>query len=259
MQNRDFKGVWISKEIWLNTELTWLEKIILTEIDSLDNENHCTAGNDYLATFCQCSERKVSEAITKLASLGFIDILGFNGRQRIIKSLMRNRALCSMEGSKICESESQNLQSINTSNKKENNNTNTKVLVEAEKPKKKNLYEKCIDVIDEFTDDAEIKELLVTYLRMRLEVKDKPLYINQFKGMINKLKELTDDTISVIQQSIDRGYLSFYPLSKNNNVKYVKSAACENNVKSVRMTETEKKQQDDFIAKMKKEGRKIEF
>ena len=26
--NRDFKGVWIPKEIWLNEELTMLEKVI---------------------------------------------------------------------------------------------------------------------------------------------------------------------------------------------------------------------------------------
>jgi hypothetical protein len=33
---RDFKGVWIPKEIWLDERLNALEKIILTEIDSLD-------------------------------------------------------------------------------------------------------------------------------------------------------------------------------------------------------------------------------
>lgn len=37
--NRDFKGVWIPKEIWLSTELTLQEKVMLVEIDSLDNED----------------------------------------------------------------------------------------------------------------------------------------------------------------------------------------------------------------------------
>jgi DNA-binding Lrp family transcriptional regulator len=250
MQERDFKGVWIPKEIWLNEELSMIDKGILTEIASLDNENHCYATNEYFAKFCQVSVPTVTRSIQKLISLGYIEVVSFNGRNRIIKMINQPNQNDEAASSKRLAS------NIDTNKKENNNNTNTKVLVETEKPKKKNLYEKCIDVIDEFTDDTEIKELLVTYLRMRLEVKDKPLYINQFKGMINKLKELTDDTISVIQQSIDRGYLSFYPLSKNNNVK---SAACENNVKSVRMTETEKKQQEDFITKMKKEGRKIEF
>ena len=37
MQKRDFKGVWIPKEIWLSTDLKVMEKLILVEIDSLDN------------------------------------------------------------------------------------------------------------------------------------------------------------------------------------------------------------------------------
>ena len=40
-QERDFKGVWIPREIWLSTKLSMLEKIILTEIDSLASENGC--------------------------------------------------------------------------------------------------------------------------------------------------------------------------------------------------------------------------
>ena len=39
MNNRDFKGVWIPKEIWLNPDLTLVEKCLLVEIDSLDNEH----------------------------------------------------------------------------------------------------------------------------------------------------------------------------------------------------------------------------
>jgi len=36
---RDFKGIWIPKEIWLNENLTLQEKVFLVEIESLDNEN----------------------------------------------------------------------------------------------------------------------------------------------------------------------------------------------------------------------------
>ena len=36
---RDFKGVWIPKEFYLNRDLSWAEKILLFEIDSLDNFN----------------------------------------------------------------------------------------------------------------------------------------------------------------------------------------------------------------------------
>lgn len=87
-RNRDFKGVWIPKEIWLNEELTMLEKIILVEIDSLDNEEHCVAGNEYLAQFCQCSEWKVSTAIKKLQELGYVEVVSFDGRHRRLRSCL---------------------------------------------------------------------------------------------------------------------------------------------------------------------------
>ena len=34
--NRDFKGIWIPKDIWLTENLTLQEKVFLAEIDSLD-------------------------------------------------------------------------------------------------------------------------------------------------------------------------------------------------------------------------------
>lgn len=257
--NRDFKGVWIPKEIWLNEELTWQDKIILTEIDSLDNEEHCIAGNDYLAKFCQCSERKVSESISKLTKLGLIEVISFDGRHRKIASKLNSIALSSIEGSKICESESQNLQSINKDTKKEENKTNTIVLVE--KKSKPNLYQKCFSAIEEFTDDTEVRDCLDNYLRFRLEVKDKPLYANQFKGILNKLRELTEsktEALQIIQQSIDKGYLSFYPITRStyNNVK---SAACEANVSCATMSEEEQEAQSRFIEQMREAGKQVEF
>ena len=89
-RSRDFKGVWIPKEIWLDENLTTLEKIILIEVDSLDNEDHCVAGNDYLSQFCQCSEWKVSDAIKKLQKLGYIEVIAFDGRHRRLRSCISN-------------------------------------------------------------------------------------------------------------------------------------------------------------------------
>ncbi len=84
---RGFKGVWIPKEIWLDERLNALDKIILAEIDSLDNgDAGCYASNEHIADFCQCTARKVSSAITKLKDLGYIYIKAFDGRKRVIKS-----------------------------------------------------------------------------------------------------------------------------------------------------------------------------
>ena len=84
---RDFKGVWIPKEIWLNENLSAIDKIIFTEINSLDSEEHgCFASNEYLAKFCQVSSVTVSRSISKLCNLGLLEIKSFDGRHRELKS-----------------------------------------------------------------------------------------------------------------------------------------------------------------------------
>lgn len=83
--NRDFKGVWIPKDVWLSEELTMLEKVIFVEIDSLDNEDGCWASNKYLANFCQCSQDKITRAVKKLIELNYIEVTNFDGRHRVIK------------------------------------------------------------------------------------------------------------------------------------------------------------------------------
>lgn len=87
---RDFKGIWIPKEIWLDEELTPLEKVILMEIDSLDNDDRgCYASNQYLADFCHCTSVKVSTTIKKLKDLGYIEAGEFDGRSRKLKSRLK--------------------------------------------------------------------------------------------------------------------------------------------------------------------------
>lgn len=114
--NRDFKGVWISKEIWLDKRLNALEKVILAEIDSLDDEAGCYASNEYLAEFCQCSSSKVSGAISKLKQLGYIYEKSFDGRQRILKSrLTKNER----QTTKIYKADCENLKDNNISNNKD--------------------------------------------------------------------------------------------------------------------------------------------
>jgi len=69
---RGFKGIWIPKEIWLNEELTMQEKIFLVEIDSLDNEEGCTASNQYFADFFDISKNRVSLVIQNLIEKGYV-------------------------------------------------------------------------------------------------------------------------------------------------------------------------------------------
>lgn len=135
-RNRDFKGIWIPKEIWFDTRLSALEKVILAEIDSLDStERGCFASNQELAEFCQCSEYKVSGAISKMIDLGYIYLKKFDGRTRELKVCLAKKT------SLPCKKTKSALQ------KKQADNINDKIIIKKENViiKKENIKEKSSD------------------------------------------------------------------------------------------------------------------
>lgn len=83
-QERDFKGVWIPKPVWLDKRLSALDKLILSGIASFCavDEYDCFASNKAIADFCGCSESKVTKSISLLASIGYLQIKSFDGRER---------------------------------------------------------------------------------------------------------------------------------------------------------------------------------
>ena len=84
---RDFKGIWIPKEVWLDKRLTYFEKCLLSEIHSLDSpEKGCYAKNQYLMDFFGEKERTIQCGLSKLKNLGYIIYQDFDGRTRILRS-----------------------------------------------------------------------------------------------------------------------------------------------------------------------------
>ena len=85
---RNFKGIWIPKEIWLSENLTLQEKVFLVEIESLDNEKGCYANNGYFAKFFGLSKTRVSLIIKSLIQKGVVKskILPELGNKRILKT-----------------------------------------------------------------------------------------------------------------------------------------------------------------------------
>ena len=74
--DRDFKGIWIPAEIWLSTELTKIELLVLVEIDSLDrNGQGCFATNGYFAEFFGLSKGRISKIISSLSEKGFVKVV----------------------------------------------------------------------------------------------------------------------------------------------------------------------------------------
>ena len=72
---REFKGMWIPRDIWLNNDLSWTEKLLLVEIDSLSSlEKGCFATNEYFAEFFSLSKDRMSKLITSLKNKGYIEV-----------------------------------------------------------------------------------------------------------------------------------------------------------------------------------------
>lgn len=88
---REFKGIWIPKDIWLSKELSVLEKLFYVEIDSLDGEDGCYASNAYFAEFFDLSKNRCSEIIKSLEEKGYISVqlLYKKGTKCIEKRVLR--------------------------------------------------------------------------------------------------------------------------------------------------------------------------
>ena len=81
---RDFKGIWIPKEIWLSPTLSLMEKVLFVEIHSLDNERGCFASNRYFAEFFGVSTRQIATYVASLKGKGFITVTIVNQNERTI-------------------------------------------------------------------------------------------------------------------------------------------------------------------------------
>ena len=128
--NRDFKGVWIPKDIWLDENLTWMEKLLLVEIDSLDAEKGCFASNDYFAKFFQLSKSRISDLIGQLVAKGYITtFLLYEGKQVKRREITMVIPIRKFEGGirKTEEGYSENAQDNNTLVSNTINNTNKQI------------------------------------------------------------------------------------------------------------------------------------
>ena len=213
-ESRDFNGVWIPKKVWLDTRLNALDKVILMEIDSLDQgEKGCYASNEHLAEFCQCSKTKVSTAISKLIECGYLYIQNFDGRKRKLKSRLSN---FERQNTKNCNADIQNLKESNTVNNTVNNTVSNK----KERKSKSKSYD---EQIEEYTENEDLQNALKAFLQMRSFI-NKPMTEYALKLMLKKLDEFgnTDDTkIAILNQSITNNWQGIFPL-KDGNTKHEK-------------------------------------
>lgn len=120
---REFKGVWIPREIWLSKDLNMTEKALLVEIDSLSKLGECFATNKHFAEFLQISQNRVSVIISGLVERGYLEneIIYKKGTKQVDKRVLKikrpihilNTPLCENTNTPICENTKGNNTSIN--------------------------------------------------------------------------------------------------------------------------------------------------
>ena len=71
---RDFKGVWIPCELWLDKSLKPIQKFFLLEIDSLDNDEGCFASNAHFSQLFGVTKGRCTQIIKELEEKKLITV-----------------------------------------------------------------------------------------------------------------------------------------------------------------------------------------
>ena len=85
MISRAFKGIWIPAELWLMPDIPITQKVLLAEIESLDDGEGCFATNEYLANFMGISVGRLKNILVELSDKNLVETVAFDGRRRRIK------------------------------------------------------------------------------------------------------------------------------------------------------------------------------
>jgi hypothetical protein len=211
-ENRDFKGVWIPKEIWLNTDLSIIEKVLLVEIDSLDNSDRgCFASNEYLASFVQLSEGRVANIISDLKKRGFIIQLFFDGRNRGLRTQISESSFnenVKADLTKTTKQLTRKREHNNTENKTNNNTTDKgcEMPFTPIKTKIKNSFTRQ-SILDALTHDSDPKESCAKEKVKEREPSETYLCFSAFASTYERLAGVT------------------YPSDKNNYIMTAKDGA----------------------------------
>ena len=277
------EGTYITIQSWMRNELdlSGTELLVYAIIYgfSQDGETRYSGSRQYLADWCGCSVRSVQTALNNLTDRGLITkyesfrnnvklceyVTNFTTSEKIsppseksalnkIDNTIDNNKSFSKEKDEVSEYDSH----MYSPEELKNDFLGSSRKRKSTRPKSQSLYSKCIAEINLFTQDLQLHTLLVKYLNLRLEMKDKPLYYNQWKGMLSKLADIIKDNAGmsyedVVRQSIEKGYASFYPVNSYSKGKNVFAEG--NGLSCEQSEETEEERKES----LRRSGRRSEF
>lgn len=242
MAERDFKGVWIPKMIYLDENLSWTEKILLVEIDSLDGEKGCFALNEHFASHLGISKDRVSKLINGLVEKGYLtsEII-YRENSKIIKSRILHTTIGYSR--KQLEGIGENNYTPPGENNQENNtlinNTTNNTFNNIKKEKKKTEFDL---LIESYTDDLQLRNTIYEFIKMRKAIKA-PMTSNALKLMLGKLDRLApndihcDIRIAILEQSIMNSWKGIFELKEDAGYKkfngYNNKSSSIDNLKSL--------------------------
>ena len=143
-QEKDFKGIWIPKEVWLNKDLSLQEKVFLVEIESLDNDNGCFASNKYFSEFFNITKGRCTQIIKLLEKKNMIKIKIIMKEKQIIKRVIKVVNKLTRVVNKL-NLPSENIKEGYLENDDDNNTYINNTINISEKKKSKERFEKAFE------------------------------------------------------------------------------------------------------------------
>jgi len=194
MSEREFLGIWIPADVWLDQRLTMTEKAFLAEIESFTkNGKTFHKSNETIRKEYGITPKTVQRIIKKLMQLGLLECY-FNGR-------VRHLSICSM--GKMTSLPGKNDESA--SSKFPHTNTMTSTTTSTSKK----------EVEYPFTE-TEFVEMWQTWLKERRARRIKDYGINGEQAALHNLKKMANNdyrtAIAIIQQSIAQGWQGLFEL-----------------------------------------------
>ena len=194
MSEREFLGIWIPAEVWLDQRLTMTEKAFMAEVESFSkNGKTFHKSNDTIRQQYGITPKTVQRIIKKLVELELLECY-FNGRVRHL-SLGSMGKMTSLHG-KNDESASSKFPHTNTI-ERTTKNTSKK------------------EVVFPFTE-IEFLEVWKAWLQERRDRRYKSYTDNGEQAALYNLKKMSNDdyrtAIAIVQQSIAQGWQGLFEL-----------------------------------------------
>jgi len=210
---RNYKGIWIPKEIWENLSLSAIEKVLFADIASMITEGlEFFKSNERIASDLKCSESTAKRAVASLKRLGLIEV-NRHGRRRFI--LLSNQGKTNLNQGHLEFGTGQNSRLAGSS--RPYSSTGNKSFMNS-------LYQNNLDIygFEAFKEDLDVQDLMAQWASHRVE-SGKPLTVRQREMAFENLYLVSlgdvDEAQRCVEEAMIGGWSKFFQ-SKHQNDQY---------------------------------------